>query len=62
MTRPQTWGKPLSLTEAMADAAAFADRFGMLEDGPAVWNQLSELSRHYASPAVRFTMPTSLPR
>jgi predicted nucleic acid-binding protein len=32
----------------MADAAAFADRFGMLEDGPAVWNQLSQLSRHYA--------------
>jgi predicted nucleic acid-binding protein len=47
MTRPQTWGKPLSLTEAMDDAATFADRFGMLEDGPAVWNHLTELGRHY---------------
>jgi hypothetical protein len=47
MTRPQTWGKPLSLTEAMADATAFASRFSVLEDGPAVWNQLAELSRRY---------------
>ena len=45
MTRPQTWE---SLTEAMADVTAFADRFGMLEDGSAVWNQLFQLSRHYA--------------
>jgi len=48
MTRPQTWGKPLSLAEAMADAAVFANRFGGLEDGPAVWNHLAELSRHHA--------------
>ena len=48
MTRPQTWGKPLSLAGAMADATAFANRFGVLEDGPAVWDQLCELSRHYA--------------
>jgi predicted nucleic acid-binding protein len=48
MTRPQTWGKPLSLKEAMADATAFADRFGMLEDGPAVWNQVSDLGRCYS--------------
>ena len=48
MTRPQTWGKPLSLTEAMADATAFANRFDVLEDGPAVWHQLFELSRRYA--------------
>lgn len=47
MTRPQTWGKPLGLTEAMADTTAFANRFGVLEDGPMVWNQLFELSRHY---------------
>ena len=48
MTRPQTWGKPLGLTEAMSDPAAFAKRFTMLEDGPAVWNRLAELSRQYA--------------
>ena len=47
-TRPQTWGKPLGLPEAMSDAAAFAKRFTMLEDGPAVWNRLAELSRQYA--------------
>ena len=48
MTRPQTWGKPLSLAQAMADATAFARRFAVLEDGPAVWDQLSELSRQHA--------------
>lgn len=47
MTRPQTWGKPLGLGQAIADATAFANRFDMLEDGPAVWNQLCELSRRY---------------
>jgi predicted nucleic acid-binding protein len=47
MTRPQTWGRPLTLTDAMVDATAFADRFGVLEDGPKVWDCLSELSRHY---------------
>jgi predicted nucleic acid-binding protein len=48
MTRQQTWGKPLSLAEAMADATAFTNRFGMLEDGPAVWDQLCELGPNYA--------------
>jgi toxin-antitoxin system PIN domain toxin len=48
MTRPQTWGKPLNLTEAMADATTFTTRFGMLEDGPAVWDQLRALSRDHA--------------
>jgi predicted nucleic acid-binding protein len=47
MTRPQTWGKPLGLAEAMADATAFAHRFDVLEDGAAVWHQLSEMSRRY---------------
>jgi predicted nucleic acid-binding protein len=47
MTRHQSWGKPLTLSEAMADATAFAERFAVLEDGPSVWNQLAELSRHY---------------
>jgi predicted nucleic acid-binding protein len=48
MTRPQNWGKPLSLTDAMADAIAFAKRFEVLEDGPAVWHQFAELSRRYS--------------
>jgi predicted nucleic acid-binding protein len=46
MTRPQNSGKPLSLTEAMADATAFARRFDVLEDGPAVWHQFVESTRH----------------
>jgi predicted nucleic acid-binding protein len=37
MTRQQAWGKPLTLAEATADAAAFVRRFNVLEDGPPVW-------------------------
>ena len=48
MTRQQTWGKPLTLMEAIADAAAFTNRFDVLEDGRAVWDQLCELSRNCA--------------
>lgn len=48
MTRPQTWGKPLTLAEATADVAAFAQRFVILEDGLPVWNQLIQLSRAYS--------------
>jgi predicted nucleic acid-binding protein len=36
MTREQTWGQPLALAEATADAAAFVQRFVILEDGPSV--------------------------
>ena len=46
-TRTQTWRKALTLAEAAADAAAFVRRFTLLEDGPPVWDQLMELSRHY---------------
>jgi predicted nucleic acid-binding protein len=48
MTRPQTWGKPLSLTEATADAVAFSRHFTMLGDGAPVWDRLMELSRRYS--------------
>jgi predicted nucleic acid-binding protein len=48
MTRPQTWGKALSLAEAMTDAAVFERRFTVLEDGPPVWDQLMGLSRRYS--------------
>ena len=48
MTRQQIWGKALTPTEAAADAATFAARFTVLEDGPAVWDQLIELCRRYA--------------
>jgi toxin-antitoxin system PIN domain toxin len=48
MTRQQTWGKPLSLAEAIADTTALTNRFDVLEDGPAVWDELCALSRKYA--------------
>src|SRR5206468_5499805 len=48
MTRRQIWGKALTATEAAADAATFAARFTVLEDGPAVWDQLIELCRRYS--------------
>ena len=47
MTREQAWGKPLTLEEAVEDAAAFSKRFTMLEDGPPVWDELLKLSRRY---------------
>jgi len=48
MTRPQTWGRALSLAEAMTDAAVFERRFTVLEDGQPVWDQLMDLSRLYS--------------
>ena len=48
MTRSQTWGKPLTLAEATADAALFVRRFTVIEDGPAAWDHLMELGRRYA--------------
>jgi len=48
MTRPQTWGRALSLAEAMTDAAVFERRLTVLEDGQLVWDQLMDLSRLYS--------------
>ena len=48
MTRQQVWGKALSLSEAIADTLVFTQRFTVLEDGPAVWEQLTELDRRYS--------------
>jgi predicted nucleic acid-binding protein len=48
MTRQQIWGKALTPTEAAADAATFAHRFTVLEDGPAVWDRLIALCRRYS--------------
>jgi predicted nucleic acid-binding protein len=57
MTRPQTRGKALTLTEATADTAAFLRRFSVLEDGPPVWHQLMELSRQVHDANVVAAMP-----
>jgi predicted nucleic acid-binding protein len=45
VTRQQTWGDALPLRVAMADAEIFCRRFRVLEDGPAVWDELLQLSR-----------------
>lgn len=48
MTRQQAWGRALSPSEAIADTFQFIRRFTVLEDGPAVWDQLLNLSRRYS--------------
>lgn len=48
VTRSQTWSHALTLAEAFEDAQAFARRFVVLEDGPAVWDRLAELGRDFA--------------
>jgi predicted nucleic acid-binding protein len=48
MTRQQVWGKALSLSEAISDTLVFTQRFSILEDGPPVWQQLTELGRRYS--------------
>jgi predicted nucleic acid-binding protein len=48
MTRQQIWGRAPTLAEATTDAAAFVRRFNVFEDGPPVWDQLTELSRGYS--------------
>ncbi|HEX3884424.1 MAG TPA: PIN domain-containing protein [Stellaceae bacterium] len=45
ITRPQLWARPSSADEAAAAAIALAAAFDILEDGPAVWDQLVRLCR-----------------
>jgi predicted nucleic acid-binding protein len=47
-TRPQSWSRALTLEEAASDLGAFIRRFTVLEDGPAVWDELMKLSRSFA--------------
>ena len=48
MTRPQIWGKPLTLAQATADTAGFMRQFSVLEDGPSVWDTLIMLGRNHS--------------
>lgn len=48
VTRPQSWAKALTLAEATADTDRFVQRFAVLEDGPAVWNELMTVTRGFA--------------
>ena len=44
-TRPQSWLKPLSISEAVADAGRLLSAFSILEDGPRVTAILAVLCR-----------------
>ncbi len=46
-TRPQSWSRAITLGEATADVNAFIRRFIVLEDGPAVWDELMKLTRAF---------------
>lgn len=46
--REQTWGEALPLRVASADAEIFCRRFRVLEDGPAVWDELCKLCNRFA--------------
>ena len=47
-TRPQPWARAASLAEATRNIDGFLQRFGLLEDGPAVWAELMSLTRSLA--------------
>ncbi len=47
-TRPQSWSRALTLTEATADTDTFIRRFAVLEDGQAVWDELMGLTRSFS--------------
>jgi len=47
-TRAQSWSQALTLADATGDTDAFTRRFGVLEDGPAVWTELTTLTRGFA--------------
>ena len=47
-TRPQSWSRALTLAEAVVDTDRFMRRFTVLEDGPAVWDELMKLTRSFA--------------
>jgi predicted nucleic acid-binding protein len=48
VTRQQNWGEALPLRVALADAEIFCRRFRVLDDGPAVWDELRELCRRFS--------------
>jgi predicted nucleic acid-binding protein len=47
VTRPQVWATALDVSEAIADTDMFSRRFRILDDGPAVWAELTGLSRRF---------------
>ena len=47
ITRPQTWTLPLGREEAVEDILRLASVFEVMEDGPAVTDQLAALCREF---------------
>jgi predicted nucleic acid-binding protein len=47
-TRPQPWAKAATLAEATRNTDGFLQRFAVLEDGQAVWDELMGLTRSFA--------------
>jgi predicted nucleic acid-binding protein len=47
ITRPQTWILVQTTTEAAVAAEVLARDFDILEDGPAVWDQILDLCRRF---------------
>ena len=43
VTRPQTWARPLPMTDALADLDRLARQYHVLEDGPVVMQELVQL-------------------
>jgi predicted nucleic acid-binding protein len=47
ITRPQSWTRAQSCADAAISAAALAQTFDVLEDTPAVWDDLMDLCRRF---------------
>jgi predicted nucleic acid-binding protein len=47
ITRPQTWARAQSCADAAISVAALAQHFDVLEDVPAVWDNLLDLCRRF---------------
>lgn len=47
ITRPQTWAQAKTSAEAAVAAVALAAAFEIVEDGPAVWDELLGLCRSF---------------
>ena len=47
-TRPQFWARAATLEDATRATDGFIQRFAVLEDGPAVWDEFMALTRRFA--------------
>jgi predicted nucleic acid-binding protein len=47
VTRQQTWGEALPFSVVLADTEIFCRRFRVLDEGPAVWDELRKLCSRF---------------